>query len=105
MPQSDHRGLRLVSLLLVDMLVINLAFVGAHWLRYGAGLGGPVALAIPYAAYAPWGLVLTALLIPIYRLEGLYARRRRQTGAETAYAVATGTIVGVALLDVYKRQR
>ncbi|MBK7780788.1 MAG: sugar transferase [Ardenticatenia bacterium] len=100
MPQSDHRGLRLVSLLLVDMLVINLAFVGAHWLRYGAGLGGPVALAIPYAAYAPWGLVLTALLIPIYRLEGLYARRRRQTGAETAYAVATGTIVGVALLTV-----
>lgn len=100
MPQSDHRGLRLVSLILVDILVINLAFVGAHWLRYGLGLGGPVALDIPYAAYAPWGLVLTALLIPIYRLEGLYARRRRQTGAETVYAVTAGTVVGVALLTV-----
>lgn len=100
MPQSDHRGLRLASLILVDVLVINVAFLGAHWLRYGLGLGGPVALAIPYSAYAPWGLVLTALLVPIYRLEGLYARRRRQTGAEMVYAVVTGTLVGMALLTI-----
>lgn len=88
------------GLVLADAAAISLAFFGAHWLRYEAELGGPVGAYLPYSAYAPWGLVLTAILLVAFHLDGLYAARRRRSWAETLYAIAAATFVGVAVLTV-----
>jgi exopolysaccharide biosynthesis polyprenyl glycosylphosphotransferase len=91
-----------VGLLLVDALAINVGFAAAYWLRYGAQLGGSIAWYnyVPFAIYAPWGLVLTAILVPIYWLAGLYRRQRRRSWLETSYAVVGSTVVGLAALTV-----
>ncbi|MCB0216463.1 MAG: sugar transferase [Chloroflexi bacterium] len=85
---------------MADAAAVNLAWAGAWWLRYGMGIGGPVAAHIAYGTYAPWGLVLTGLVLVAFQLEGLYARGRRESLPEALYAVATGTIVGATLFTV-----
>jgi len=97
--RSRRRGL---ALALADAVGINVAFAAAWWLRYVAQVGGPVLPFnfVPYPVYAPWGLGLTAILLPLYRLEGLYRRRRRLSWLDSVASLAAATVVGVALLTL-----
>ena len=102
MDRPDRSRLRLLALILADLLAINLAYAAAYWLRYEYGLGGRITAFndVPYLAYLPWGLALSLILVPAYRVEGLYHNRRRQSLPESVYAITTGTLVGVSLLTV-----
>jgi len=99
---AARRRARLERLLLVvaDAAIINAAFFAAHWLRYEVELGGPIGAYIPYRSYAPWGLVLTGILLMAFYLDGLYTLRRRASWLDGVYAVAAATFVGVAFLTV-----
>jgi exopolysaccharide biosynthesis polyprenyl glycosylphosphotransferase len=85
--------------MLADAVGINLAIAAAYVLRYKLEVGGPIDAFndVPYAQYAPWGLALTGILLVAYWLEGLYARNRPRGWLDAFYAVATGTVVGMAL--------
>jgi exopolysaccharide biosynthesis polyprenyl glycosylphosphotransferase len=98
--QRSQRAIRRIGLIATDVVAINLAFCLAYWLRYGLELGGPIHAPVPFGAYLPWGVALTPLLLVAFRLEGLYSQGRRQSMSEILYAIATGTIVGVAILTV-----
>ncbi|HLC29582.1 MAG TPA: hypothetical protein VJM51_02230, partial [Dehalococcoidia bacterium] len=71
--QRYQRVVRL-SLQLSDLLLINLAFIAAYYLRYIVGVGGDVADEnfVDLATYLPLQAGLTLTLFPIYHLSGLY---------------------------------
>ena len=86
----------------LDVLVANAAFALAYWLRYEAKIGGPITAFndVPFADYAPWGLVLSLMLVALLSIEGHYVFRRRLSWIESAYSIAGATLVAVALLIV-----
>jgi exopolysaccharide biosynthesis polyprenyl glycosylphosphotransferase len=89
-------------LALVDLVGVNVAFAAAYWLRYEAQLGGPIRPVnhVPYAEYRGWGLLLSGILLVALWLEGLYRPQRRLSWPDKVYSIATGTLVGVALLTL-----
>jgi len=95
---------RLVTLLIVlgDVVLINLAFALAYWLRYGLELGGPVEAAdyVPYRVYLPLAAIATVLFIIAYRLEGLYNFNRGRAWYEDMYAIVNGTTTGTVVMIV-----
>ncbi len=98
---STRRGFKpWILLALADAAAINVAFFAAYWLRYELRLGGPIGAHVSYGGYAPWGLVLTLILLVAFHLDGLYTTRRYRGWIEITYAVAAATFVGVAFLVV-----
>jgi exopolysaccharide biosynthesis polyprenyl glycosylphosphotransferase len=98
----DRCAAHRLALVAVDAIGINLAFAAAYVLRYDLQVGGPIAWYnhVPYSEYAPWSLALTAILLGVFWLEGLYGRRRIPSWIETIYSLITGTVVGVASLTI-----
>ncbi len=91
-----------LGLLLADALAIQVGFAIAYWLRYERQLGGPITPYhdVPYAVYAPWAVVLTAILLPTFWMAGLYSRTRTRSWLESVSSIAAGTMVGMATLTV-----
>lgn len=86
----------------LDALVANAAFALAYWLRYEAEIGGPITAFndVPYLDYAPWGLLLSGILVALLAIDGHYILRRRISWLESVYSVAGATLVSVAILIV-----
>ncbi len=86
----------------LDFLVANAAFGLAYWLRYEAEIGGPITsfTDVPFVDYAPWGLMLSGIIVALLAIEGHYANRRRSSWIESLYSIAGGTLVAVAILIV-----
>src|SRR5579875_649448 len=84
----------------IDVILINLAFASAYWLRYDARLGGSITrpqFNVPYHEWVPFELLITLVLIPLLLLSGIYRRRLGLEWLGQVFAVARVTTVGMAL--------
>jgi len=83
-----------------DVLLINLAFVIAYWLRYSLQLFAAVDVAnfVPYVVFIPISLTLTALLLGIYKLNGVYDQPRGASWFDEVYRLLTGTATAIILM-------
>ncbi|MDM8530228.1 undecaprenyl-phosphate glucose phosphotransferase [Anaerolineales bacterium HSG25] len=93
---------------LVDVLLINLAFLLAYLLRYEVQLFRTVepGYYVPYQVYQPFVGLYTLLLILVYRHQGIYRIRQRISWFDEFYAIlnstATGSIIAIVLVFMYQ---
>ena len=82
------------------MLLINLAFAIAYWMRYDRQWFAAVDEAnfVPYSAFIPISLTLTVLLLGIYKLNGVYDQPRGASWFDEVYSLMTGTATGIILM-------
>jgi exopolysaccharide biosynthesis polyprenyl glycosylphosphotransferase len=92
-----------------DALVILAAFALAYWLRYQFTWPQPLAQIVrdvpteyfvPFRAFLPYALLLTALLLVLFAIKGLYRLPRSAGILQYAAIIASSTITGVAALIV-----
>jgi exopolysaccharide biosynthesis polyprenyl glycosylphosphotransferase len=97
-----HRGLLIAGLVVSDIILINVAFAIAYWIRYDLQWLRAVdpAYLVPFSVFIPFALILTVLLILIYRQEGLYRLRRGTSWFDEAYAILNGTTTGIVFMVV-----
>ena len=93
---------------LIDVLLINVSFVLAYWVRYDLQLFRAVdpAFDVPYYVYLPFVALFTALLILVYRQQGIYRLRRHLSWIDELYAIiagtATGTVITIVFIFLYR---
>jgi len=94
-----HRLITL-GLVLMDVLLINAAFALAYWVRYELQWFKAVDTAyyIPFRRYVPFAIVLTILLLVIYRMEGVYHQHRGASWFDEAHAILSGTTTGIVVM-------
>ncbi len=88
------------AMVLVDIVLINVAFALAYWIRYEAQWIVPVD-EVNYNPFDAYGgvILLLSLLLPIaYKVEGVYDQRREATWLDEVYAIFSGTLIGIAVL-------
>ena len=104
MATARKRALFLPGLLLaaIDVILINVGFAAAWYLRYRLELFREVAAAdyLPIDSYLGIQAFLTVCLIAIYRINGVYGRRRRQGFVDEVSGLTSGALVGVAVMIV-----
>jgi exopolysaccharide biosynthesis polyprenyl glycosylphosphotransferase len=94
--------------ILVDIIIINIAFVLAYWVRYELQLFRAVDPAnnVSYGVYLPFIALFTLLLILVYRQQGIYRLRRQISWIDEVYAIvngtATGTIITIVFIFIYQ---
>ena len=95
-----HRRLLSLGTVLVDALLINLAFFIAYWVRYDLQWFRAVdpAYDAPFRVYVPFAVVLTALLLIAYKLNGVYDQRRGASWFDEAYSILSGTTTGILIM-------
>ena len=89
-----------IAVAISDVFLINLAFAIAYWLRYDLQWFAAVDEAnfVPYRAFIPIALTLTALLLGIYKLNGVYNQRRGASWFDEIYRLLTGTATGIVVM-------
>jgi exopolysaccharide biosynthesis polyprenyl glycosylphosphotransferase len=103
-----HQLVASVTWGLIDVVLINLAFVLAYWVRYNLQLFRAVdpAFNVPYYVYLPFVFIFTLLLIMAYRQQGVYRLRRQVSWFDEIYAIiqgtATGTIITIVFIFLYQ---
>lgn len=97
---SDRRSVFL--LVIVDGILVNLAFVLAWFIRYELQIGREVAEQdyLPLGSYAGIQITFAALMLATFWLKGLYRPRRRISWADEFTIFATGSLISVAILIV-----
>ena len=94
--------------IVIDIILINVAFVLAYWVRYDLQLFRAVdpAYDVSYWVYLPFALLFTLLLILVYRQYGVYRLRRQISWFDEFYAIvngtATGTIITIVFIFLYQ---
>jgi exopolysaccharide biosynthesis polyprenyl glycosylphosphotransferase len=91
-----------LALVLLDVAVINAAFIVAYWLRYEVEFGGAVEEAnfVPLSAFLPVQASLTLITVLVFLTEGLYRGPRRPSWSRQLSIIIRGTIIAVAVLIV-----
>jgi exopolysaccharide biosynthesis polyprenyl glycosylphosphotransferase len=99
---SIKRQWRLGLEILIDIVLINLGFVLAHWIRYDLQWPLPVAVEnyVPLITYAPMAAVLTVLLTISFVLQRVYVHQRGRTWLDEAFALLNGTTTGILFVIV-----
>jgi exopolysaccharide biosynthesis polyprenyl glycosylphosphotransferase len=89
-----------IAVAVSDVLLINLAFAIAYWMRYSMQWFAAVDEAnfVPYSAFIPISLALTVLLLGIYKLNGVYDQPRGSSWFDEVYSLMTGTATGIILI-------
>lgn len=97
-----RRELLIAGLVISDAILINVAFAIAYWVRYDLQWLRAVdpAFLVPYTVFIPFALILTALLLLIYRRAGLYRLRQGTSWFDEAYAIITGTTTAIVIMAV-----
>jgi exopolysaccharide biosynthesis polyprenyl glycosylphosphotransferase len=95
-----YRRLLSVAVAMTDVILINLAFAIAYWLRYQLQWFASVdqAFYVPYRTFVPISLSLTVLLLGIYKMGGIYNQPRGASWFDMVYALLTGTATGIILM-------
>ncbi|OGO42227.1 MAG: undecaprenyl-phosphate glucose phosphotransferase [Chloroflexi bacterium RBG_16_57_9] len=96
----ERRTWLAAALVLLDVILINMAFALAYWIRYEAQWVIPVDEVNynPFDAYTGI-VVLLSLLLPIaFKVEGLYDQRREASWLDEVYSIFSGTLIGIAVL-------
>ncbi len=88
--------------LVTDIVLINIAFLIAYWLRYELQLFRSVDPAnnVPYTVYLPLVALLTWVLVLANRREGAYDVRRGRPLFDDIYGVVNATTLAIMLLVV-----
>ncbi|MFQ6014990.1 MAG: undecaprenyl-phosphate glucose phosphotransferase [Anaerolineae bacterium] len=91
-----------VALMGVDIVLINVAFALAYWVRYELEWIRPLHEFnyIPFQWYLPVALVLTVILLIVYQLEAVYHQPRGASWLDEVYAIFKGTLIGIAIMIV-----
>jgi exopolysaccharide biosynthesis polyprenyl glycosylphosphotransferase len=78
---------------LVDILLINLAFWLSYMVRYRLGFPYPVPpfYDAPYPPYIPYAILLTLLCLLTFQIDGLYRPQRGRGWLYEGYRLASGT--------------
>jgi exopolysaccharide biosynthesis polyprenyl glycosylphosphotransferase len=87
-------------LLASDIALINLALYVSYTIRYDWQWFFSVdpVYSNPFSVYIPFAVVLTLLLVIIFRVEGVYDRRRNTSLFDTLYALASGATTGIVVV-------
>ena len=90
------------TLAVIDAVLINLGFFLAWWARYVLELGAEVIAAnyLPWSTYLQIELILTAVLLAIFKIQGLYDRRVHRSWADELGNLTWGTLIGIAVMIV-----
>src|SRR5688500_3640141 len=85
-----------------DVVLINLAFFVAWYARYRLELGAEVAVEnfVDWETYSTIQLALTAVLLIVFRLQGLYRMRRGTGFVDEMGLIVNGTLIGIAIMIV-----
>jgi exopolysaccharide biosynthesis polyprenyl glycosylphosphotransferase len=88
------------TLVVVDLVTTNLAFILAYYLRYGLELGGevPGENAVDLAAYVPVQALFVALCVLGYQLRGIYSLPRGSSLIREAGAIIGSTAIAAMLV-------
>lgn len=88
-----------LPLVILDSLWINSSFLLAYFIRYELAIPYPVDTAYdsPFTPYIPFALLLTALCLLSYQIDGLYDRRRRRW-LDQLYRLTSGTMTSIVLV-------
>ena len=97
-----QRWTLVAGLVISDVVLINSAFAIAYWIRYHLQWLWAIdpAFFVPYSVFIPFALILTALLMLLYRREGLYAARQSVSWLDEVYAIVNGTTTGIVIMVV-----
>jgi len=95
-----YRRLFSLTMALADVVLINLAFAAAYWVRYELQWFRAVdpAYYAPFRAYIPFALALTVLLMIAYKLGGVYDQPRGASWLDEVYALVGGTTTGIVII-------
>jgi exopolysaccharide biosynthesis polyprenyl glycosylphosphotransferase len=85
-------------LLLSDLALINLALVGAFWMRYELKWFAEVGFDASLSDYGLFALILSLLLPIIFKLDGVYNSQRGQSWFDQLYAIVNATAKGTIVL-------
>ncbi len=101
--KSDVRRWMPWATVLIDALLINVAFMVAYWMRYDLQWFRSVDPAnnVPYSAYLPMVISLTVILLLSLRREGGYDLRRSGSIYDEIYGVLNATTTAIMLLVVF----
>ncbi len=94
------RRLQVPLLVLADVLLINLSFFIAYWMRYDLQVPKVVAPENwqPYVVFQPVAGLLTLLLLSIFALGGVYQQKRGRSWLDETYAVFSGIAIGIVIM-------
>ena len=100
--QVRRQWLFVLGLVVSDIVLINVAFVIAYWLRYDLQLWRAIDPAhyVPYSVFVPFALGLTVLLLLFYRRENLYQVDRPISWFDEVYGVVNGTTTAIVVMVV-----
>jgi len=89
-----------IALTALDILLINVAFALAYWMRYDLQWFAAVdpAFRVPFRSFVPISLALTVLLLVIYKVGGVYDQPRGASWFDEFYHIVTGTATGIILV-------
>lgn len=92
-----------IAWVLIDVILINVAFALAYWVRYRLQLFRAVdpAFDVPYEVYWPFAGLFTLLLVLVYRQQGAYRLRREISWFDEVYAIINGTATGTIIMIVF----
>lgn len=95
-----NQTVRIVTIMM-DLFLINLAFMLAYVARYEQQWLLPVVYAEPYAGYVSQQIVLTFLLILTFSQHKVWRRRRGEAWIDEMSRITSATASGVALMMVF----
>lgn len=97
-----RRWLLAAGLVISDAVLINVAFAIAYWIRYDLQWLRAVdpAFLVPFSVFIPFALILTVLLVSVYRREGLYRLRQGTSWFDEVYSIINGTTTGIVIMVV-----
>lgn len=92
-----------ITWMLIDAMLINIAFWLAYWARYDLQLFRAVdpAFAVTYDVYLPFVGLFTLLLLLVYRQQGIYRLRRKISWFDEFYTIGNGTATGTIIMIVF----
>jgi len=99
---KSYRAWLTLGLAFLDALLINVAFFIAYYARYEWQFIRPVGEAnyVPLREYIPVSLILTAILLIVYKMEGLYTQKRGTSWLDEVYAIFIGALAGIGVMIV-----
>ena len=102
LPTGDIRVWMPWVTLVADILLINVAFLIAYWLRYELQLFRSVDPAnnVPYSVYLPMVAVMTVLLLVTNRREGAYEVRKGRSYFDDLYGLLNATTTAILIMVV-----
>ena len=78
-------------LVLTDLVLINIALVGAFWMRYELRWFAEVGFDAELGDYLTFAVILSILLPITFKLDGAYNTRRDQSWFDQMYAIVNAT--------------